>query len=58
MLSGAKHLLFLSENEKKQILRFAQNDMANGLGMTGCEALSQNLNYGFFSNLRATELMQ
>lgn len=31
MLSVAKHLLFLSENRQKQILRFTQNDVGRGL---------------------------
>jgi len=30
MLSGAKHLVFPFENEQKQILRFAQDDMPVG----------------------------
>jgi hypothetical protein len=58
MLSGAKHLLFLSENEKKQILRCAQNDIANGIGMTGLGSAFQKACYRFLSNLSATELMQ
>jgi hypothetical protein len=31
MLSGAKHLVFPFENEQKQILRFAQDDMPDWL---------------------------
>ena len=33
MLSEAKHLLFLVENKQKQILRFAQNDMARRVAL-------------------------
>ncbi len=31
MLSAAKRLLFLAENKRKQILRFAQDDIVAGV---------------------------
>jgi len=35
MLSAAKHLLFLTENKQKQILRSAQDDMTGGFWAAG-----------------------